>query len=155
MNPQRGKPWCFRHDPERAEANAAASVLGGKRRRKPHPVQGPPSRLRSMDDVLTELEQALDQAKGIQVSSRRITALVRVLTAAITAQTNAVRIMELLNGIKGVDTTLVDTIKELGLAQEFIPEAEYEAMDEAHLLDRGAGSVVATGTVRKDPLSLP
>ena len=125
--PMTGEEWCFRHHPERAEARRAASVLGGTRRKKP-PRQGPPSKLRTMDDVLHELESALDDAKALQMGVGRIKAQVAAISAAIAAQTNAVRIAELTGRLGGVNLSLEEALRRAGA--DGLPEADWEIADD-------------------------
>ena len=55
-----GRPFCFAHDPEKAEERADARRRGGYNRRTPKATDpdGYPTRLRSVGDVQAVLERA-------------------------------------------------------------------------------------------------
>ena len=125
--PMPGEVWCYHHHPGLAEARHAKNVRGGKHRKKP-PRQGPPSKLRTMDDVLGELETALDDAKALQMGVGRIKAQVAAISAAISAQTNAVRIMELSGRMGSVNLSLEEALDRLD-AERRLAEGYWELAD--------------------------
>lgn len=82
--PQRERPWCFLHDPERAEEAAEARRLGGLRRRREGTVQVaydlPP--LDTPEGALRLVEVAVADALALDNGIARCRLL---LTAAIAA----------------------------------------------------------------------
>ena len=81
----RGSEWCFQHNPaSRAHADAAR-FLGGKRRKRPAPEPGEPTRLRSIEDALAELEALADDAKRLHLGAERIKVLTAIVRTALDA----------------------------------------------------------------------
>ena len=82
-----GRPFCYAHDPERAQERADARRRGGYNRRTPkaHAPEGYPTRLRSVDDVTALLEATLRDTWAQENSGARTQALVRLAHGALKA----------------------------------------------------------------------
>jgi len=82
-----GRPFCFAHDPERAQERADARQRGGYNRRTPKATdpEGYPTRLRSVGDVQAVLERALADTWAQENSGARTQALVRLAHGALKA----------------------------------------------------------------------
>lgn len=84
---QQGRPFCFAHDPERAQERADARQRGGYNRRTPKATdpEGYPARLRCVADVQAVLERALADTWQQENSGARTQALVRLAHGALKA----------------------------------------------------------------------
>ena len=91
--PQRERPYCFAHDPERAAEAAEARRLGGLRRRKEgtlaiaYDLPG----LDSVDGIRRLLEIVVTDGLGLENSIARLRALISTAVAA----TNLLKVGEL------------------------------------------------------------
>jgi len=83
--PQRERPWCFLHDPERSEDAAEARRLGGLRRRR----EGTLSVAYDLDglDSVAGIRRVLDIAVTDALGLENGVARLRVLIAAAAAAT--------------------------------------------------------------------
>jgi len=82
--PQLERPWCFAHDPERAEDAAEARRLGGLRRRREGTVTVAydlPG-LNSVADIRRVLDIVVADALGLDSGIARLRVLIAVATAA-------------------------------------------------------------------------
>lgn len=82
--PQLERPWCFAHDPERAEDAAEARRLGGLRRRREGTVTVAydlPG-LNSVADIRRVLDILVADALGLDSGIARLRVLIAVATAA-------------------------------------------------------------------------
>lgn len=84
MPPQKGRPWCFTHDPARVADRAAASALGGYNRRKRHAATPPTSvPLQTLADVLHLLELVAADVLQTENSMSRARTLTYLAATAI------------------------------------------------------------------------
>ena len=93
MPPQRDRPYCFAHDPERAEEAAEARRLGGLRRRKEGTVAiayDLPG-LDTVEGIRRLLEIVVTDGLGLENSIARL----RALTSTAVAATNLLKVGEL------------------------------------------------------------
>ena len=82
--PQRERPWCFAHDPERAEDAAEARRLGGLRRRREGTVvvaYDLPG-LDTVEGIRRVLDIVTADALGLDGGIARLRVLIAVATAA-------------------------------------------------------------------------
>ena len=82
--PQRERPWCFAHDPERAEDAAEARRLGGLRRRREGTVvvaYDLPG-LDTVEGIRRVLDIVTADALGLDSGIARLRVLIAVATAA-------------------------------------------------------------------------
>lgn len=92
MAPIKGGEWCFQHDPSRAVERTEARRKGGQRgnRARSGPV-GEPVPLRTVDQIMTVLEQAAGDAMQLDNSAERC----RVLTSLAGQALKALEVGEL------------------------------------------------------------
>src|SRR5665811_928725 len=90
--PQRDRPFCFAHDPERAEEAAEARRLGGLRRRKEGTIAVAYD-LPGLDSV-AGIRRLLDVVVTDGVGLDNGIARLRVLIAATAAATNLLKVGE-------------------------------------------------------------
>src|SRR6266568_4074667 len=82
--PQRDRPYCFAHDPERAEAAAEARRLGGLRRRKEgtiavaYDLPG----LDTVEGIRRLLDIVVTDGLSLETSIAKLRALISVAVAA-------------------------------------------------------------------------
>ncbi len=93
MAPLRERPYCFSHDPERAEEAAEARRLGGLRRRREGTIAVAYD-LPGLDTV-AGIRRLLDIVVTDGVGLENGIARLRVLIAAATAATNLLKVGEL------------------------------------------------------------
>src|ERR1035437_8601152 len=91
--PQRDRPYCFSHDPERAEEPAEARRLGGLRRRKEGTIAVAYD-LPGIDTV-AGIRRLLDIVVTDGVGLDNGIARLRVLVATAAAATNLLKVAEL------------------------------------------------------------
>ncbi len=92
MAPLRERPYCFSHDPERAEEAAEARRLGGLRRRKEGTIAVAYD-LPGLDTV-AGIRQLLDIVVTDGVGLENGIARLRVLISTVTAATNLIKVGE-------------------------------------------------------------
>lgn len=80
--------WCFQHDPETRARADAARLLGGMHHKRPAPEPQEPTRLRSIEDAVTELEKLADDAKRLHHGADRIRVLTTIIRTALDAHTD-------------------------------------------------------------------
>jgi hypothetical protein len=90
--PQRDRPYCFSHDPERAEEAAEARRLGGLRRRKEGTIAVAYD-LPGLDSV-AGIRRLLDVVVTDGIGLENGIARLRVLISATAAATNLLRVGE-------------------------------------------------------------
>ena len=90
--PQRDRPFCFAHDPERAEEAAEARRLGGLRRRKEGTIAVAYD-LPGLDSV-AGIRRLLDVVVTDGIGLENGIARLRVLIAATVAATNLLKVGE-------------------------------------------------------------
>ncbi len=92
MAPQRDRPYCFAHDPERAEDAAEARRLGGLRRRKEGTIAVAYD-LPGLDSV-AGIRRLLDVVVTDGIGLENGIARLRVLISASAAATNLLKVGE-------------------------------------------------------------
>ena len=90
--PQRDRPYCFAHDPERAEEAAEARRLGGLRRRKEGTIAVAYD-LPGLDTV-ARIRRLLDVVVTDGIGLENGVARLRVLISATAAATNLLKVGE-------------------------------------------------------------
>lgn len=115
--PQRDRPYCFAHDPERAEAAAEARRLGGLRRRKEgtiavaYDLPG----LDTVEGIRRLLDIVVTDGIGQENSIARLRALISVAVAA----TNLLKVGEFEPRLEALEALLhrssdTDALGDLG-----------------------------------------
>jgi hypothetical protein len=80
--------YCFTHDPARGKERAEARKRGGERHRTPHGATDAatlPTKVRTLDDVLSVLDYALAEAMPLENSVQRGRLIVTIAHAFIEA----------------------------------------------------------------------
>ena len=89
--PQRGKPYCFTHDPAQATARAHAHKKGGQRTRTKHGGEILPRKVRTLGEAQAILDYTLSEIEQMPNSLQRA----RVLIALFDSFVKALEIGEL------------------------------------------------------------
>jgi hypothetical protein len=116
--PQRERPYCFSHDPERSEDAAEARRLGGLRRRKEgtialaYDLPG----LDSVDGIRRLLDIVMTDGVGLENGIARLRILISTAVAAI----SLLKVGELEERLAAVEAAIAhrpdDTDDDLGLS---------------------------------------
>lgn len=122
--PQRERPWCFLHDPEREDEAREARRLGGLRRRREGTL-GVAYDLDGLDSV-AGIRRILDIAVADALGLENGIARLRILIAAATAATRLLETAELEARLSAL---------EVALGRDLRPDRERSLVDEpAHRL---------------------
>ena len=88
---QRGRSYCFTHDPAQAKARAKAHRKGGHRTRTPHGNESLPRKVRTLEEAQAILDYTLSEIEHMPNSLQRA----RVLIALFDSFVKALEIGEL------------------------------------------------------------
>jgi len=102
--PQRDRPFCFAHDPERAQEAAEARRLGGLRRRKEGTIAVAYD-LPGLDSV-AGIRRLLDVVVTDGIGLENGIARLRVLISASTAATNLLKVGELEERLAALESAI-------------------------------------------------
>src|SRR5665811_901884 len=114
--PQRDRPYCFSHDPERAEEAAEARRLGGLRRRKEGTIAVAYD-LPGLDSV-AGIRRLLDIVVTDSVGMENGIARLRVILAAASAATALLKVGELEDRLAVLEAVVANRVE--GQADEVL-----------------------------------
>jgi hypothetical protein len=118
--PQRDRPFCFAHDPERAEEAAEARRLGGLRRRKEGTIAVAYD-LPGLDTV-AGIRRLLDVVVTDGIGLENGIARLRVLISATAAATNLLKVGEFEERLAALES--VAEAGRVGPAEPVFPEGQ-------------------------------
>jgi hypothetical protein len=110
MAPLRDRPYCFSHDPERAEEAAEARRLGGLRRRKEGTIAVAYD-LPGLDTV-AGIRRLLDIVVTDGVGLENGIARLRVLISTATAATNLLKVGEFEDRLAGLEAAVKRNVSD-------------------------------------------
>ena len=120
--PQRERPFCFAHDPERSEDAAEARRLGGLRRRKEgtiavaYDLPG----LDTVDGIRRLLDIVVTDGLSLENGIARLRALISTAVAA----TNLLKVGEFEERLAALERAHQEAATEAALALDFMSEPE-------------------------------
>jgi hypothetical protein len=118
--PQRDRPYCFSHDPERAEEAAEARRLGGLRRRKEGTIAVAYD-LPGLDTV-AGIRRLLDVVVTDGIGMENGIARLRVLISASAAATNLLKVGEFEERLAALES--VADAGKASPSEPLVPEGE-------------------------------
>ena len=118
--PQRDRPYCFAHDPERAEEAAEARRLGGLRRRKEGTIAVAYD-LPGLDSV-AGIRRLLDVVVTDGIGLENGIARLRVLISASAAATNLLKVGEFEDRLAALESAI--DAGRAAPSEQLFPEGE-------------------------------